>query len=44
MSKVKFYPFSKETEAFAPEPTPASKQVAEWYKQQPAYGLPEHEA
>jgi hypothetical protein len=44
MSKIKFYPFSKETEAFAPAPTPASKQVAEWYKHQPAYGMDEHEA
>lgn len=37
MSIIKFYSFSKETEVFAPHPTPASKQIPEWYKKQDAY-------
>lgn len=36
MSKIKFYPFNKDVD-FAPLPTPASKNVPEWYKNQPAY-------
>lgn len=37
MPKVKFYTFSKETEVIAPKPTPASKHMPQWYKNQPAY-------
>jgi hypothetical protein len=43
MAKIKFYPFSQESKALAPEPTPASKNIPEWYKRQPAYGAPEEE-
>jgi hypothetical protein len=43
MSIIKFYPFSKESSAISPEPTPASKNIPEWYKKQPAYGVPEEE-
>jgi hypothetical protein len=35
MKKIKFYPFSDKTEAFAPAPTPAGRMVPEWYKKQP---------
>jgi len=38
MAIIKFYPFSKETAAITPEPTPASKNIPTWYKKQPAYG------
>lgn len=38
MAKIRFYPFSKETMAISPAPTPASKNIPEWYKKQPAYG------
>lgn len=43
MSKVKFYPFSQETIDIAPLPTPASKNIPDWYKKQPAYGGNEEE-
>jgi hypothetical protein len=43
MSVIKFYPFSKESYAISPEPTPASKNIPEWYKKQPAYGVPEED-
>jgi hypothetical protein len=43
MSIIKFYPFSKESYAISPEPTPASKSIPEWYKKQPAYGVPEED-
>ena len=38
MAKVKFYPFNQETIDMSPEPTPASKNIPQWYKKQPAYG------
>ena len=41
MSIIKFYPFSEETRSVFPEPTPSSKNIPEWYKRQPAYGVPE---
>lgn len=43
MSVIKFYPFSKESHAISPEPTPASKNIPDWYKKQPAYGVPEED-
>lgn len=33
-NKIMFYPFSKESEAFAPRPVPTSKTVPSWYKRQ----------
>jgi hypothetical protein len=38
MAKVKFYPFNQETIDMSPKPTPASKNIPQWYKKQPAYG------
>lgn len=38
MAVIKFYPFSKETAAMTPPPTPASKNIPDWYKKQPSYG------
>jgi hypothetical protein len=35
MNKIRFYPFSDKTQSFTPEPTPASKIVPKWYKEQP---------
>jgi hypothetical protein len=35
MNKISFYPFSDKTVNFAPEPTPASRAVPDWYKKQP---------
>jgi len=35
MNKIKFYPFSEKTQAFAPEPIPASRLVPKWYRDQP---------
>ena len=32
---ITFYPFSAETESFAPKPVPAIKLVPEWYRRQP---------
>lgn len=43
MSVIKFYPFSKETARMAPEPTPASKNIPDWYKKQPSYGADEEQ-
>jgi hypothetical protein len=37
MPIVSFYSFSKETEVFTPKPTPATRQVPDWYKNQNAY-------
>lgn len=37
MAKIRFYAFSKETETFAPRPTPAVKSTPEWYKKQKTY-------
>lgn len=36
MKKIKFYPFSSDTEIFAPLPEPASKFLPDWYKKMPA--------
>lgn len=41
MKKIKFYPFSEETLAFAPKPEPASKFLPDWYKKMPATVNPE---
>jgi hypothetical protein len=38
MNQIKFYPFDKTTEIFAPKPVPASKMVPEWYKRQVSAG------
>jgi hypothetical protein len=35
MAIIKFYPFSEQTEKFAPQPYPASRAVPSWYKAQP---------
>jgi hypothetical protein len=43
MAKIRFYPFSKETQAMSPAPTPASKNIPDWYKKQPAYGASDEE-
>jgi hypothetical protein len=45
MNKIRFFPFSENTTSFASPPTPASKNIPEWYKSQPgsindALGLP----
>ena len=36
MPTISFYPFDEETSLFTPEPEPASKNVPDWYKKQPA--------
>jgi hypothetical protein len=36
MNIIKFYPFSKDTLTFSPEPQPASKFLPEWYKKTPS--------
>lgn len=41
MSQIKFYPFDKTTQVFAPEPVPASKMVPDWYKKQSSSGSDE---
>lgn len=41
MSQIKFYPFDKTTQVFAPKPIPASKMVPEWYKKQSSAGSDE---
>jgi len=38
MNQIKFYPFDKTTEIFAPKPVPASKMIPEWYKKQASSG------
>lgn len=43
MTNIKFYPFSQETIDMSPAPTPASKNIPQWYKRQPAYGGNEEE-
>ena len=35
MPKIKFYPYSKETEGFAPKPQLATRFIPTWYKTQP---------
>lgn len=42
MNKIKFYPFNEKTIEFAPQPTPATRVVPDWYKKQPG-GIPEKE-
>lgn len=44
MSVIKFYPYSKETAAFAPLPKPASKFVPDWYRAQPGTAMDEETA
>lgn len=44
MKKISFYPFSQETIDMSPPPTPASKNIPDWYKKQPAYGGDEEKA
>lgn len=36
MPTIKFYPFDRDTTKFTPEPEPASRNLPEWYKKQPA--------
>jgi len=41
MNQIKFYPFDKTTEIFAPRPVPASSMVPDWYKRQNSAGSDE---
>jgi hypothetical protein len=43
-SEITFYPFNEETKAITPHPTPASKNIPNWYKKQQAYHSDENEA
>lgn len=43
MAKIRFYPFNQDTINFGVEPTPAVRNMPQWYKNQPSYSGNEEE-